>query len=97
MHGTPDVHEISSSKNFPTSQIKRGNSTIELDNKIWRQNQDFEFKIQDMRSRYDYKVKESNDNSIKKYNHLLQDIERKTTSNKHLLHQFLKEKKLEVQ
>ena len=50
-----------------------------------------------MRSRYDYKVKESNENSIKKYNHLLQDIERKTTSNKQLLHQFLKEKKLEVQ
>jgi hypothetical protein len=50
-----------------------------------------------MRSRYDYKVRESNDNSIKKYNHLLHDIERKTTSNKHLLTQFLKDKKLEVQ
>ena len=50
-----------------------------------------------MRTRYDYKVKESNENSMKKYNHLLQDIERKTTSNKQLLNQFLKEKKLEVQ
>lgn len=37
-HSTPEIYEITSNQGFSTSQIKRGNSTIEMDNKIWMQN-----------------------------------------------------------